>query len=189
MAILKSKLDRQIDRLDRGLPQTGVEGGLRSTVFEWQQKFSRLVKKCPWASCQQFYEQQILNDFIDGYHLWRARKIGADRVLLELEEINKMRGFFDEEVIANVQKQYQKWLANSQDRLHAFEQENQHLVESIQYVLGSTASVRLEHKLLLELHEKGLITENVFANLAQYFDELSFLKHRQDVLRYYAIFK
>ena len=174
LAVLKEKIDRQIDRIERHVPQTGVEGaGMRLAFREWERGLYRWIDRIPLHIVQRWSQIRKLREAIDYFEKLRARKIATEKALRELEHIHETYPFLHSSVIEQVQKQYKNWHDLALEKMRIMERENLLLVETIQYVLGNTVSIAMEAEILTDLREKGIISENVYVTVREFQDRLA----------------
>lgn len=178
LAILKDKIDRQIDRLERHMPQVSdVSKGARLAFWEWEQKINKFIDKIEISFVRQWSKNRKLNSDIEVYQKYRARKIAAEKAMIELDDIEATNIFIDKEAIIEVKKQYEAWLNNSFRRMDEMQKKNPALIEAIQYVLGNTVSIALEQRILRDLYQKGILAENAYAEINEYLHNLIVEKH------------
>lgn len=178
LVILKDKIDRQIDRLERKVPQASEVGkGSRLAFWEWEQIIYRFIDKIDISFVKKWSENRKLDFEIEVYQKYRARKIAVEKAMKELDNIAATRAFIDQAAIDAAREQYDYWLNNSLKRLDEMEKKNPVLIESIQFVIGNTVSIALEQKILRELYQKGILAENAYGEVNEYLHNLIVEKH------------
>lgn len=184
LVILKGKIDRQIDRLERRVPQASEVGkGSRLALWELEQRIYKFIDKIDLPSVKKWSENRKLDFEIEVYQKYRARKIAVEKAMKELDNITATRAFIDQAAIEDARKQYNYWFENSIKRLDEMEKKNPVLIESIRFVIGDTVSIALEQKILRELLQKGILAENAYAEVNDYLHGLIVEKH--DVKKMY----
>ena len=184
LVILKGKIERQIDRLERRVPQASEVGkGSRLALWELEHRIYKFIDKIDLPVIKKWSENRKLDFEIEVYQKYRARKIAVEKAMKELDNITATRAFIDQAAIDDARKQYNYWFENSLKRLDEMEKKNPILIESIRFVIGNTVSIALEQKILRELLQKGILAENAYAEVNDYLHGLIVEKH--DVKKMY----
>ncbi len=183
LSMLNHKIERQIERIVHHVPQVRddssqvpfrrLKGALLS--FVWRLNIS---------SIKDWEEILKTREVIRNYCIHRARKISSERVLDILRDMSKQEeNDLYREAAHEVIRQYQKWYDDNIRKMNTVKHENPKLIEKIEYTIANLASLGMEMEILKEMREKGIMPENVFSDVNEYYERLHLEK--ENALLYY----
>lgn len=183
LSMLNHKIERQIERITRRVPQIREDSS--------QVPFRRLknillsfIGKLNTPSFHNWEETLTTRELIRNYCIHRARKISAERVLEVLETMSKQEeNKLYREAAQEVIQQYQKWYDDNIHKMNSVKHENPKLAETIEYTIANLTSLGMEMAILKEMKEKGIMPENVFSDVHEYYERLHLEK--ENSLLYY----
>ncbi|OGD31561.1 hypothetical protein A3C91_04590 [Candidatus Azambacteria bacterium RIFCSPHIGHO2_02_FULL_52_12] len=183
LSMLNHKIERQTERILRNAPQVRDDAALVPfrrlkgilLGFVWRLRIPSLGN----------WERTIkIREVVQNYCMYRARKMSAERVLDELERMSGQGedNLYREAARAAAQ-QYRKWQEDNIHKMNAIKHENPKLIETIEYTIASLASLGMEMEILKEMRAKGIMPENVFFDVYEYYERLHLEK--ENTLLYY----
>ena len=183
LSMLNHKIERQIERISRHTPQ--VRDDTTEVPFR---KAKDIVLGFIWRldipSLKNWEETIRTREVVRNYCVYRARKISAERVFDVLEHMSKQEeNLVYQEAAHEVIRQYRKWHDDNTHKMNAIKHENPKLVETIEYTIANLASLGMEMEILKEMREKGIMPENVFSDVYEYYERLHLEK--ENTLLYY----
>lgn len=183
LSVLHHKIERQTERILRNVPQIRDDEAtvpfrrLKQVLLGFLLRF-----KTPFF--KHWQETIKTRELIQNYCMHRARKISAERVLEELEQMNTQgdNGLYHEASQAII-RQYRKWYEDNTNKMNAIKHEHPKLVETVEYTIANLASLSMEMEILKDMRAKGIIPENVFLDVYEYYERLHLEK--ENVLLHY----
>lgn len=185
LAMLHNKIERQIDRIERNLPQTREEQGspflLRAKEF-----FLGIMGRTKNNALRKWHDDIRAREVIQDYCVHRARKEGSEEVEKELKELQQESDSpLLNKALAAVIAQYGKWYIHNTEQMSAIRQTHPELIELVEYTIANLVSLNMEMEILKDMRAKGIIAENVFADVYQYYDRLH-LEKEHTLLHYHV---
>lgn len=174
LSVLNAKIERQIDRIERRAPQVRVKNGVNLPLEKRLVGiFYYVFKKFDYAPCRIICENIALSDAIHDYRVYRARKIAAVEVIGDLQEMmlqNEDDNY--QKALVEIITQYKNWQVGNANKLEALKSVNPKLSDIVEYVIANMTSLGMEIDLLKDMYAKGIIPENVFNDVFQYYERL-----------------
>lgn len=182
-AMLDAQIERQVNRIERNIPQITEEDVL-SLSARVQKACLSAMQRSSNAFLRRWSDDIALREVIQDYCVHRARKESSQEVAHELEELRREsdNALFNE-ALESVIDQYQTWHDYNTRQMDMVRQAHPELTELVEYTIANLISLDMEMETLKELRAKGIIAENVFADVYQYYDALHLEK--EDTLVHY----
>ena len=181
--MLDAQIERQINRIERNLPQVNEENGI-SFVSRARQAFLAALKRSQNAFLQRWSADIEARDIIQDYCVHRARKQSSGRVAQDLWDLcRESDSKIFNDAIEPVIDQYRTWHDYNAHQVQLVRDTHPKLAELVEYTIANLISLDLEIETLKELRAKGIIAENVFADVYEYYDNLHLEK--EDTLLHY----
>lgn len=172
LSVLHHKIERQTERILRNAPQ--IRDDEATVPFR---RLKQVLLGFLWRFKTHFFKhwQETIKtrELIQNYCMHRARKISAERVLEELEQMNIQgdNGLYHEASQAII-RQYRKWYEDNMNKMNAIKHEHSKLVGTVEYTIANLASLSMEMEILKDMRAKGIIPENVFSDVYEYYERL-----------------
>ncbi|MBI5913063.1 hypothetical protein HY839_01330 [Candidatus Azambacteria bacterium] len=185
LAMLHGKIERQINRIERDLPQIREENDeMVPLVRRIRQLCLDVMRRSRNNRIRQWYSDIKMREIIQDYSTHRARRDGSEGVVGELEELlRESDSPLFTEALETVIEQYRTWHDYNAHQMREVKREHPQLVELVEYTIANLVSLNMEMNILTEMRAKGIIAENVFADVYQYYDRLHLEK--EDLLLHY----
>lgn len=184
LAMLHGQIERQINRIERDLPQIKEENETMTLAHRVWERFLEAVKRSQIERLRRWHRDIRMREVIQDYCVHRARRDGSEEVVQELEELRKEteNPLFNEALEAVID-QYRTWHEYNAHQMSVVKNEHAQLIDMVEYTIANLVSLNMEIDILKDMRAKGIIAENVFADIYQYYDRLHFEK--EDMLLHY----
>ena len=182
--MLHGQIERQINRIERDLPQIKEENDTMTLAHRVWERFLEAVKRSQIERLRRWHRDIRMREVIQDYCVHRARRDGSEEVVQELEELRKEteNPLFNEALEAVID-QYRTWHEYNAHQMSVVKNEHAQLIDMVEYTIANLVSLNMEIDILKDMRAKGIIAENVFADIYQYYDRLHFEK--EDMLLHY----
>jgi len=185
--LLNAKLDRQVNRLQKGKAQIVSDDSNNIELSIWRiKRFVRAFMKKHNIFSETICKNEILEK-ITRYKMVRARALIGRDVVTQLEKIVLLNKFVDKEALNEVIGQYQEFEKNNLKNMEKLKEENPKLVDLIEYAIANYSSIRLEKSLVSDLNQNGIIEDNIYEEVNEYLDDL--IHKKTDILKKYLNLK
>ncbi|MCR4322655.1 MAG: sodium:proton antiporter [Candidatus Azambacteria bacterium] len=172
LAMLHGQIERQVNRIERDLPQIREKEKLPLTQYI-QDFFLKKLKRVKITTVQKWHDDMRAREVVQDYCVHRARREGSEEVEKELEGLQKESdSVLFNEALSAVIAQYRKWHVYNSRQMDLIKQARPQLVEKVEYTIANLISLNMEMEILKDMRAKGIIAENVFADVYQYYDRL-----------------
>lgn len=172
-AILDGKLERQIDRIDRNIPQISKKIGSFHYIKRIKLFKDILLQKIPFAFAEKLRQRSILKEIVKNYSFYRARMIGAKKVLKDMQELcGDIEDLKYKKALNELIDQYGKWLQENTEKMKTFAEAHPKEITALEYILANLRSLNVEMEILKDMHKKGIVPENIFSDVFDYYQRL-----------------
>ena len=180
---LSAQIERQINRIERNLPQVDESNGVSLAMKVRKECLARMSRSRS-AFLRRWSSDIGARDIIQDYCVHRARRQSSEDVVHELEDLrNESDNALLNGALDAVIDQYRAWKDYNTRQMAMVGQAYPDLAKLAEYTIANLVSLDMEMETLKELREKGIIAENVYANLYEYYDSLHLEK--EDKLLHY----
>lgn len=180
---LNAQIERQINRIERNLPQISGDGGV-TFALRARNICLAAMRRSPSAFLRRWSDDIAARDVIQDYCVHRARRQGCGEVVDELEELRRESdNALMNEALDSVIAQYRTWKEYNTRQMEMVRAAHSDLANVAEYTIANLISLDMEMETLKELREKGIIAENVYSDIYQYYDSLHLEK--EDKLLHY----
>ncbi|MEK7066897.1 MAG: cation:proton antiporter [Patescibacteria group bacterium] len=172
-ASLDAKIERQIDRIDRKMPQILEKKISFSHIKKIKDYSYWLLQSIQHPLAKKLSNRLKLSETIHDYILYRTRKFGSEEVLRELAELHEDANDTEhQKALQIIMAQYKKWRQENTERLGNIRQADPKLVAALEYTLANLSSLNTEIEILEDMHKKGIVSENIFSDVYEYYQRL-----------------
>ncbi len=185
--LLNAKLDRQINRIQKGQSQIISEDSKEIEMFIGKIRKSLILFFKKYNIFTDFIYKNEIKDAITKYKMVRARALIGKNVVKQLERIVLLNNFVDKEDLDKVVSQYKNFENNNLKNMEILKNKYPVLVDLIEYAIANYSSIRLEKSLVFDLNENGIIEDNIYEEVNEYLDEL--IHKKTDILKKYLNLK
>ena len=181
--LLNTKLDRQINRIQKGQSQIVSEDmkDIEQSIGKIKKITGNILKRFNIFS--DILEKNEIKDIITRYKMVRARALIGRNVVEQLEKIVLLNKLVDKEALDKVIGQYRNFEKNNLKNMEKLKSEYPKLIDFIEYAIANYSSIRLEKSLVFDLKQNGIIENNIYEEVNEYLDEL--IHKKTDILKKY----
>lgn len=171
--LLNGKIERQIDRIDRGIPQVSEKKHFLPYLTFIRKLEHDILRKIPIGWTKKLSDRLVLAEIIKNYSLYRARVIGSKKVLKEVQELSgDINDHKYEKAVNEILRQYEEWLSENVEKMRIIAEANPKMVNALEYTFANLKSLYAEIKILEDMHKKGIVPENIFLDVHEYYQRL-----------------
>lgn len=179
-ALLSHKIERQMERIERRMPQVKDDGRTVPVLTRLKRYLVSEIGRSQIPFIRRWHETLLLREKIQKYCLHRARKISSETVLVELEEMRReMENAAYQEAARTVLEQYRAWQSDNINKMNTTKQAVPELVDMIEYTIANLVSLNFEIDTLKEMRAKGIVPDNVYADVIEYYERLHLEKENK----------
>ena len=170
--ILNAKLDRQINRIQKGQSQLLSEDAkdIELTIGKIKKKILEILKRN--GIFTELIKKNEVKEAIIRYKMIRARALIGKNVVKQLEKIVLLNTFADKDALNKVIAQYKNFEHNNLKNMKKLKSKYPELVNLIEYAIANYSSIRLEKSLIFDLNQNGIIENHIYEEVNEYLDEL-----------------